>query len=92
MISIHPAVMTDLKIAVVCSSNQNRSMEAHNFLRYELSTLNKQIVFFSNGFSEGHISVKTQEIFLSKDCYFLKIFIFGFGNVPDVLLEKKNLG
>ena len=24
----------DLKIAVACSSNQNRSMEAHSFLRY----------------------------------------------------------
>lgn len=27
--------MADLRIAVICSSNQNRSMEAHNFLRYE---------------------------------------------------------
>jgi len=29
----------DMKIAVVCSSNQNRSMEAHSFLRYCTSTL-----------------------------------------------------
>ena len=25
-----------LKLAVICSSNMNRSMEAHNFLRYDL--------------------------------------------------------
>ena len=30
---ILPNMGQKLKIAVVCSSNQNRSMEAHNFLR-----------------------------------------------------------
>ena len=27
---------SEFKIAVICSSNQNRSMEAHNFLKYEV--------------------------------------------------------
>lgn len=27
--------MSDMRIAVVCSSNQNRSMEAHSCLRYK---------------------------------------------------------
>lgn len=35
----------NLRVAVVCSSNQNRSMEAHNFLRWrQLGTLQRNFV------------------------------------------------
>jgi len=31
---LNSSLKDDISISVVCSSNQNRSMEAHNFLRY----------------------------------------------------------
>ena len=35
-----PSCLSALKIAVVCSSNQNRSMEAHNLLKLVNQNLN----------------------------------------------------